>query len=246
MPLGLAFLIVSISLIKNKKGPIIISFATLGALSTGIISNLLWVFIENPWRKINLKEIPKSDLIVVLSGGLNSSPAKDFKNREWNDPDRFFAGVNIFKEYSSSTLVFTGGYNPYFNQISTEGEVYRKKAITMGVPKSSIEVTPKVLNTYEESLQIKKLIEKKLKIDNHKIILITSAFHMNRAKFIFESQGLNIYPYPVDFRQRKINQTKFFKNPNNYFPNANSLNMSSKALREIIGRIVYYLKIKFL
>ena len=68
------------------------------------------------------------------------------------------------------------------------------------------------------------------------ILLVTSAFHMNRAKKLFERQGFIIHPFPVDFKTSTIST---WKNPSKWIPNAQSLSMSSIAIREIIGRVVY-------
>ena len=35
--------------------------------------------------------------------------------------------------------------------------------------------------------------------NNSSIILVTSAFHMHRSKYLFEKQGFEVTPFPVDF-----------------------------------------------
>ena len=61
---------------------------------------------------------------------------------------------------------------------------------------------------------------------------------MKRAKKVFESEGINVQPYPVDFKSNK----SFFsslRNPLNLLPSSSALNRSSRAIREIIGRFIY-------
>ena len=36
--------------------------------------------------------------------------------------------------------------------------------------------------------------------NNSSIILVTSAFHMDRSKYLFEKNGFDVTPFPVDFR----------------------------------------------
>ncbi len=61
---------------------------------------------------------------------------------------------------------------------------------------------------------------------------------MKRAKKVFERQGIIVQPYPVDFKTNKnIKSSKL--SIFNFLPNADSLNKSSLAIREIIGRIIY-------
>ena len=67
---------------------------------------------------------------------------------------------------------------------------------------------------------------------------MTSAFHMKRAKKVFESEGISVQPYPVDFKSKR----SFFsslRNPLKWMPSSYHLDKSSSAIREIIGRIIY-------
>ena len=71
------------------------------------------------------------------------------------------------------------------------------------------------------------------------ILLVTSAFHMKRAKKIFEKQGFIVQPFPVDFKSRGKWAGESAKDLTLWIPNANHLASSSAALRELIGRIIY-------
>ena len=69
------------------------------------------------------------------------------------------------------------------------------------------------------------------------MILVTSAFHMPRAMRVFENQGLDVTPYPVDFLKGagKLDVLDFF-------PTAAAFSRSNFFVREIIGRLYYSLK----
>ena len=108
----------------------------------------------------------------------------------------------------------------------------------MGIPKENLFTTYPVSNTMQEAKAIKKLLNIEIPYRKKKIILVTSAFHMKRAKKVFENQGVSVLPYPVDFRSKK----SFFSsllNPLSWIPSSSHLNKSSNAIREIIGRIIY-------
>ena len=72
---------------------------------------------------------------------------------------------------------------------------------------------------------------------NSEVILVTSAFHMPRAKKVFQNQNLKIIPYAVDFRSvaKDIDVLDFL-------PQANAFKASSFYFREIIGRLYYSLR----
>ena len=71
------------------------------------------------------------------------------------------------------------------------------------------------------------------------IILVTSAFHMARAKMLFERQGFEVEPFPVDFQNSDRSKTTFLS----FVPSAQALAKSETAMREGMG-ILYYSVIK--
>lgn len=95
-----------------------------------------------------------------------------------------------------------------------------------------------VKNTLEEAKETKKIMDRISSFDDQRIILVTSAFHMQRAKKVFENQDIIVYPYPVDFKSiNKKNNT--YHSPLIWIPNSRDFYLSSAALRELIGRIYY-------
>ena len=112
--------------------------------------------------------------------------------------------------------------------------LYKEHAISLGVSSEAISITDKVFNTAQEAIEIRRNLNQMN--SSSKIILVTSALHMNRAKKLFERQGFLVYPFPVDFKTSKISP---WQNPYQWIPNSYSLNRSSKALRELIGRTIY-------
>ena len=122
-----------------------------------------------------------------------------------------------------------------------ESYYFREEAITLGVPSSSIITTKKVFNTFQESVQVNELISRTiLKRNNtYKIILVTSAFHMKRAKKFFERQGLLVIPFPVDFQSRGKWAGSIWLDPVLWIPTPGNLSYSSRALRELLGRIAH-------
>jgi uncharacterized SAM-binding protein YcdF (DUF218 family) len=186
--------------------------------------------LEYPYQPIPISSIKENDAVIVLSGMLNQVGNKKYSTYEFEDPDRFFAGIDLIKQSKADKLIFTAGQLPWRDSGLPEGYVLKDKAISLGVP-GVILVTEKVKNTYEESLAVTKMIPK-----NSFIILVTSAFHMERSKYLFEKQGFDVIPYPVDFKSSnsKISIMSFM-------PDIDSLYKSSLFIRENIGRLYYKL-----
>ena len=236
LPLGIAFILFLYGLLKNKKNYLFLSFIVIYFSSINIVSESLLKVLEYPNENKNLI---KGKTIVVLSGGIiKSNPIRN-DYYEWNDPDRFFAGINLYKNDKSRKLVFTGGFNPFQSNLKSEGELLKYQSKLFVNDTKNIIVTNYAKNTFEESKQIKSLILNS-EISND-IILVTSAFHMKRAILIFKKRGIKVFPYPVDFKSDNINFKRKIKNPLNWVPNSNSLNKTSIALKEIYGLLIYKL-----
>ena len=206
--------------------------------SNGLFADILWRLLEHPWKRLDYSLVAPSDGIVVLSGRRHLPPGNT-KIIEWYDPDRFLAGIDLYMANKSNRLIFTGGINPLGSDLPPEGDIYIKEAISMGLPKKDLFTTYPVNNTFQEAKAIKKLLNDELppSIQN-RIILVTSAFHMKRAKKVFESEGISVQPYPVDFKSNK-SFISSLRNPLKWIPSSSSLDKSSRGIREIIGRFIY-------
>ncbi|WP_320675184.1 YdcF family protein [Prochlorococcus sp. MIT 1341] len=238
MPLGLSLTLLFVAVFSRKRKVIISSLLILWSFSTGIISSTIFQFVESPWKRRSINNAPLADAIVVLSGSLHPAPGAD-QIVEWSDPDRFTAGVQLYKATKAPRILFTGGVNPFYPALSPEGQIYIQEARLIGIPARALQTTPPVRNTAEEASAIKELIKNSDYPLSTRVLLVTSAFHMQRAKRLFEQQGLVVLPFPVDFKTKGKWAGSRWEDPLQWIPNASSLNLSTIALREMIGRIVY-------
>ena len=152
---------------------------------------------------------------------------------EWTDAaDRIFAGIELSKANKAPKIVLTGGKLPW-SVGKPEGEFLRDIAIKNGILAEQIRITENVQNTDQEARATVKLLEN----ENPKVILVTSAFHMPRAKKVFEAAGLKVIPFAVDFRASANELTLM-----DFIPSANALKDTSFFVREMIGRRYYAIK----
>ena len=149
---------------------------------------------------------------------------------EWGDPDRFFGGIALFKAGKAQKLVFTGGKKPWDKAKKTEWAVLKEFAISNGITSDKKFVTKDVENTAEEAVAVKELIS-----PSKRIILVTSAFHMYRAKRLFEKQGFEVTPYKVDYKSERNAEMTII----DFLPSADNLQTTETAVREIISRLFY-------
>jgi uncharacterized SAM-binding protein YcdF (DUF218 family) len=99
---------------------------------------------------------------------------------------------------------------------------------------AAVQTTPRVRNTADEAQAIAAMLPA-----HSTVMLVTSAFHMPRARKLFERQGLTVLPFAVDFQASGAWAGHPLRDPLNYVPSVDGLWRSSRALREAIGRTIY-------
>ena len=232
-PLFLIISLIIFGLIIGSKKISLTGVIILVILSMPIVSDKLIAYLESDYELIKPSKVESADAVVVLSGMVKTIQTKNGLDYEWGEAaDRIFAGIDLFKLNKAPVLVLTGGKLPWSIGVP-EGEYLRDVAIDLGVPKKDILLTENVENTDQEAKAIKKI----LLLDNPKVILVTSAFHMPRAQLVFEAAGINVIPFPVDFiiGAEKLTFMSFI-------PSAGSFSSTSFFVREMIGRTYYSLK----
>ena len=239
LPLGFSLILLLVGLIGRWRWPVITAVVLLWLFSLGLVSQTLWRWLENPWQRQLAAEAASADAIVVLSGGRHPAPGAT-KVSEWHDPDRFMAGLELYRQGKAPRLLFTGGASPFRPGQSPEGQRYLQEAEQLGIPAAAMQSTPPVVNTAQEAIAIRQLLQSSDRSANTtRILLVTSAFHMRRAQRLFERQGLKVVPFPVDFQARGQWAGPLWSDPTQWLPTAGALDGSSRALRELLGRLIY-------
>ena len=232
MPTFLFLILITISAYKGFQKIIYFTILIFYVLSTSVFSNFIMKEVEGKYYYPNLKGVTKADAIVVLSGMMRINEFENNHILEWRDIDRFFKAIELYFSKKSNTIIFTGGKSPYNITKISEGDVLKQYAIKFGVKMNDILVTKEVLNTSEESMAVKNLIGIK-----KSIILVTSAFHMKRAKSIFEKKGFKVIPYKVDYKTPPNLSLNFI----DFLPSSSGLRRTEIALRELLGRLYFSL-----
>jgi uncharacterized SAM-binding protein YcdF (DUF218 family) len=228
-PLGVSLSLLILFFFYRKKLFVFLSLIILLISSNPLVANYLTMRLEKPYYPLPVQNIKKHDFVVVLSGMIQQVGNESFKKYEWLDPDRFFAGIKLIQNKKADKLIFTAGQLPWTRSWKPEGYILKDKAITLGISHEKIIVTDNVKNTYEESIALFNLVPK-----NSSIILVTSAFHMERSKLFFDMKGYDVTPFPVDFRGKSSNFTII-----DFLPSIDALSKSSRFIRENIGRLYY-------
>lgn len=243
LPIGITLIFMLFGLLCNRRSFIWIGFSILLLVSTPFVSDFFVRYAEAYAVRSKVAEVPRVDAIVVLSGSRLIAPGVE-KFSEWGDVNRFLGGVELFKAGKSPLLIFTGGWSPWQPNAEPEGKLLVEYAQKLGIPAKNVLTTHRVMNTAEEANAVSAILLQgslfSKKILHPHVLLVTSAFHMPRAVWQFERDGIKVTPFPVDFKVPTGGELSIL----DFIPNARAIEHTELAWREIYGRL-YYLATDF-
>ncbi len=250
LPLGVVLCALLVAAVTRRRSIVVAAAVLLWTASMPLTGRAAWSMVEGDWTRPTVESLGSADAIVVLSGSRTLARSSSGPSvSEWDDADRFFGGLEAFDAGVAPRLVFTGGFAPWDPAAPLEGTVLRDWAMRFGVPADAIVTTGPVTNTAEEAAAVATLLgvdarpgqtpespgPRMAPERRPSIVLVTSAFHVPRAMALFERSGFDVVPFPVD-RQESAGRTFALID---LLPSAEGLVSTSRALREILGRIVY-------
>jgi uncharacterized SAM-binding protein YcdF (DUF218 family) len=226
LPVGVITLLIVLGALKKWRCASLLAAAALLGGSLPFVANSLLRPLEDAYPARSAGTLPPADAILVL-GGIMSPVRETGLTTEWAETvERFEAGVNIVQLDKAPRLLFTG------DRRGSEGTALQREAVLRGVPPARVAVIGAVGNTADEAAQLRKYCAEH---GLRRVILVTSAWHMPRAMRLFRLPGVEIVPFPVDYRSLPNRQLPYM----DYLPTAVALEKTELALRECYG-IAFY------
>lgn len=219
--------------LKKKIATLIASFFALLFFSNiWIISNLMAPFHEPPQP---MQPGENYEIGIVL-GGMTSYD-RTTKEGYFNiSSDRFIQTALLYKKGHIKKILVSGGQNGIFKEDDfAEASFVKTNLIHLGIPAEDILTEDSSRNTVENAKFCKQLLQQK-QLETKKIVLITSAFHMQRATSIFKQQGFSIRPYPCAISLLP-GATKF--KLHQLLPTTKAMDWWQTFLKELTGRIYF-------
>jgi uncharacterized SAM-binding protein YcdF (DUF218 family) len=171
---------------------------------------------------------------IVLGG--YSSYNKEIQHIDFKDSgDRLISAIELYKLGKIEKIIISGGNGELINNGMKESEWSKSFMINMGVERKDILLENSSRNTMENAQNTAILIKNDI---SQKSLLITSAFHMKRAKFCFNKNNFNIDCYSTDISNSDITLTVDYL----FIPNIDALEKWESLIHEWIGYIVYRIK----
>ncbi len=189
-------------------------------LSVEPIKDVLYKPLEEAYT-VPLK--PEGEVIVILGGGAyNTGILKEDSTK------RLLTGFVLHKQ-TGLPIILSGGASV---GALPEAEIMKNLLLTLGVDKGRIYTDVNSKDTKENAQEVKKLCQR---LACKKVVLVSSAYHMKRAVISFKRVGLEVSPYPTDFK-RDLRYNLY-----SFLPKMGVLADSYKALREYLGMLWYSL-----
>lgn len=169
----------------------------------------------------------KGDIIIMLGGGATlDTPNVDGQGHlSGSAANRLLTSLQLYHKLKVP-IVVSGGQ--VYKTSGPEAEIARKIFIGAGVPEDKILVENTSKNTTENARFVKKIMDR---YGYNDPILVTSAFHMERAVRAFAKVGVGVVPYPADYHANVVFRFGWGK----LAPSADALHEVSLAVKEYLG-----------
>ena len=177
-------------------------------LRTGTV--LLWL-LSNDWlsnavmyswneRAVQVASLGPSRGCAVVLGGFtiqNQVPTdRVYLNQA---ADRLMHAVQLYRQGKVGYILISGGNGSLRQSHETEAENARQLLRLCQVPDAAILLEGQSQNTHQNAQRTKALLQQRGMLGTRHI-LITSAWHMARAKGCFDTEGIATIAFPTDFR----------------------------------------------
>ncbi len=209
---------------KTGKALSALALTTLLVLSLPITGNALLHSLETapPITEAQLKEV---QAIVILGGGKNNN-AHEYGGADTINKwtlERLRYGARLQQQTGKPILV-TGGA-PYGGRPEADAMA---EALKHDFHAKTIWVEDQSNVTAENAVYSAKMLKQH---GVTQIALVSQAWHLPRAKILFEQQGLDITLAPTGFTTGEANPIA------QWVPDANALTKSSMAIKEYLGAL---------
>ena len=163
------------------------SLAALLVCAWSPLPNLLFRWSAVP------SDIHAADAIVVLAAAVDPDGTLSPESLA-----RAVTGITLYREGRAPLLVLSGTSG---REGPSEAEVRAGLARSLGVPSEAILTETSALTTREEAARIGAMLRVRRV---RRVLLVTDAQHMRRARPLFEQAGLQVFPAAADARSGAV------------------------------------------
>ncbi len=194
------------------------------------VSNALYRSLENTALRTERPDV-KYDVAVLLGGVVEDRVQATWGERAFNENnERLLETFDLLRSGRARYAIVSGGSGSADRAPVNEAGALAEQLVAWGIDPDRVVVEGKARNTYENAVFSSAIVRAR---GWKSVLIVTSAFHMPRARGCFRAVGLDVDTLPVDFRS--------YASPfsGELIPRAQYLEASSIAIREWSGRAIY-------
>ena len=195
--------------------------------------------LENAISKIDIGKLSVDEIggIIILGGAIEGGEIAVDRGEIsiYSSAERVTKAFELIRKYPDVPFIFTGFSGRITPRGVSEADAFKQLIQEQGLAGRDGYYENQSRNTYENVILIKPMIAEIEKGRPVKPwLLVTSASHMYRSVQIFQKQGLNVIPIPVDYQTANSLQWTAF----DLVDGAQNWN---KLAHEIIGLFAYWI-----
>lgn len=170
------------------------------------------------------------DAVIVLGGSIDAASSRATGTPQLNAAgERIIRAIDLLRSGRARNALLSGGLVYPLPGEPSEAERTALLLREWGIGSERIYLETRSRNTHENAVESARIVAAQ---GWHTLLLVTSAAHMPRALGCFRAAGLEPDALPVDFRAGDgLGES--------WAPRSEFLDMSTAALRELAGRLIY-------
>ena len=207
-------------------GTLIAGWLWLWVWSMPVTSLALCGYLESEFPPRLADSAPSAPAMVVLGGAMTAIDIAHPGPGLNAAADRVWEAVRLYHAGKAPLMILSGGSDPAVS-LTPESTAMRRLLHDLGVPEAAM-IEESRSRTTRENARYSAAILKERGI--RRILLVTSALHMHRARYWFEREDLEVEPAATDYEGLPANGLRAF------IPDAGALDGSARAIKEWTGR----------
>ena len=174
------------------------------------------------------------DAVIVLGGYTHNNQKPKDRVHFSEAYDRLARGVELYQKGKADHILLTSGSPKVIGEKVKSSIILEDHLLQWGIPQEALMIEPNSRNTYENARNTARKLRDTMPDGN--FLLVTSAFHMPRARACFAKQDLDVRPFPADFRSYEPS----WQPDHLLIPSAGALSSWNILIKEWVGLVAYW------
>ena len=204
--------------------------------------------LEDAVPKVNIAQMSEKDFggIIILGGAIEGGEIAVDRGEVsiYSAAERVTKAFELIRRYPDLPFIFSGFSGRLSPKGMSEADAFKQLVVEQGLPDKNAHYENQSRNTYENIVLMKPMMlalgaKGANQVDEadkpeKPWLLITSASHMYRSLKIFQKQGIEVIPVPVDYQTG--NQLRWGK-----FDLEDGVQNWNKVMHEGVGLLAYWI-----